>query len=113
MGKNNPLIVKVLIKVVIDDIYYEISCAQDHVDYLEKNIKRCKKIEKYYDKMIKSTDENTKNYYLEYVKSYLIENETVDNFYKIYEDYQSAYKIRKQKIDTLYDEIKVIKKLKV
>ena len=113
MGKNNPVIVRVLLKVVLDDIYYEIACAQDYVDYLEDNIKRCKKIEKYYNKMLESKNENKKNYFLEYVKIYLEKDESVENFFQIYEDYKSAYELRKQKIDTLYGEIKSIKKLKV
>ena len=113
LGKNNPAIVKVLIKVVLDDIYYEISCAQDYVDYLQENIKRLETVQKYYNKMIKSKTEDKKNYYLEYMKIYLQDNETVGNFFTIYDNYKSAYQIRKNKIDTLYNEIKVIKKLKV
>ena len=113
LGKNNPAIVKVLIKVVLDDIYYEISCTQDYVDYLDENIKRCKKIEKYYNKMLQSKTEEKKNYYLDYMKMYLIDNETVGSFHNIYDNYKTAYEIRKKKIDNLYNEIKVIKKLKV
>lgn len=113
LGKNNPAIVKVLIKVVLDDIYYEIACAQDYIDYLEENIKRCQKIEKYYNKMIQSKTDNKKNYYLEYMKIYLQDNETVGNFHTIFENYKSAYEIRKKKIDNLYNEVKIIKKLKV
>ena len=113
LGKNNPAIVKVLIKVVLDDIYYEISCAQDYVDYLQENIKRLETVQKYYNKMVKSKTEDKKNYYLEYMKIYLQDNETVGNFFTIYDNYKSAYQIRKNKIDTLYNEIKVIKKLKV
>ena len=64
-------------------------------------------------KMIKSKTEDKKNYYLEYMKIYLQDNETVGNFFTIYDNYKSAYQIRKNKIDTLYNEIKVIKKLKV
>ncbi len=113
LGKNNPAIVKVLIKVVLDDIYYEISCAQDYVDYLQENIKRLETVQKYYNKMIKSKTEDKKNYYLEYMKIYLIENETVGNFFTIYDNYKTAYQIRKAKIDNLYNEVKIIKKLKV
>lgn len=113
LGKNNPAIVKVLIKVVLDDIYYEIACTQDYVDYLDENIKRCKKIEKYYNKMLQSKTEEKKNYYLDYMKMYLIDNETVGSFHNIYDNYKTAYEIRKKKIDNLYNEIKVIKKLKV
>lgn len=113
LGKNNLAIVKVLIKVVLDDIYYEISCAQDYVDYLQENIKRLETVQKYYNKMIKSKTEDKKNYYLEYMKIYLIENETVGNFFTIYDNYKTAYQIRKAKIDNLYNEVKIIKKLKV
>ena len=113
LGKNNPAIVKVLIKVVLDDIYYEISCAQDYVDYLQENIKRLETVQKYYNKMIKSKTEDKKNYYLEYMKIYLIENETVGNFFTIYDNYKTAYQIRKAKIDNLYNEVKIIKKIKV
>lgn len=113
LGKNNPAIVKVLLKVVLDDIYYEISCAQDYVDYLAENIKRLEKVEKYYKKMNESKKEDQKNYYLEYMKIYLQENETVGNFFSILDNYKSAYQIRKDKIDTLYNEVKVIKKLNV
>ncbi len=113
MGKNNPTIVKVLIKVVLDDIYYEIACSQDYLDYLEENLKRFKKIDKYYNKMLESKTEDKKNYYLEYMKIYFQENENFDNFEQIHENYKSAYEMRKQKVDTLYNEIKVIKKLKL
>ena len=113
MGKNNPTIVKVLIKVVLDDIYYEIACSQDYLDYLEENLKRFKKIDKYYNKMLQSKTEDKKNYYLEYMKIYFQENENFDNFQQIHENYKSAYEMRKQKVDNLYNEIKIIKKLKV
>ncbi len=113
MGKNNPAIVRVLIKVVLDDTYYEIACSQDYIDYLEDNIKRFEKIEKYYNKMLQSKTEAKKNYYSEYMKLYFKENENINNFFNIYEDYKSAYNLRKQKIDTLYNEVKIIKKLKV
>lgn len=113
LGKNNPIIVKALIKVVLDDIYYEISCSQDYIDYLEDNIKRCQKIEKYYNKMQSSKTEDKKNYYLEYMKIFFEGEENFDNFFQIYEDYKSAYQLRKKELDNLYNEIKIIKLLKV
>lgn len=111
-GKTNPAIVKVLIKVVLDDIYYEISCLQSYVDYLNENLKRFEIINKYYNKMLQSKTENKKNEYLEYIKFYLQNNENIGNFQTINDNYKSAYDIRKKKIDTLYNEIKIIKKLK-
>lgn len=113
LGKVNPAIVKVLIKVVLDDIYYEISTAQDYIDYLEENLKRLKKIYKYYNKMLQSKTEEKRNYFLEYMKIYFDKEENLGNFEKIYEDYQIAYDIRKAKIDNLYKEVDIIKKLKV
>lgn len=113
LGKTNPTIVRALIKVVLDDVYYEISCAQDYVDFLEENLKRLKNVEKYYNKMMKSTNEDKKNYYLEYMKIFLHSDESVDEFPTIYENYKSAYVLRKEKIENLFNEANIIKKLKV
>ena len=112
-GRDNPAVVKVLIKVVLDDIAYEIYCTENYINYLEENLKRFKKVDKYYDKMLKSKSEDKKNYFLEYMKMYLNEGETLGNFQKIHEEFKLAYKKRKEKIDTLYNEISIIKKLKV
>lgn len=113
LGKNNPSVVKVLIKVVLDDIYYEISCTQSYIDYLEENIKRLEKVEKYYNKMLQSKNKKKKDYFLEYMKIFLQEDETVTNFHGVLENYKLAYDTRKNKIDTLYNEVKTIKKLKI
>ena len=50
-GKNNPIIVKTLFKVVIDDIEYEIYCTQSYVDELQNELKRYEQITKYKEKM--------------------------------------------------------------
>ena len=110
-GKDNPIIVKTLIKVVIDDIEYEIYCTQDYIKYLEDNIKRLKKASSYYNKMKKS--KKNEDYYYECFKYYLLKDETIDNFYDVLQEYVDALKIRQEKIDNLYNEIKIIKKLKV
>ena len=47
------------------------------------------------------------------MKLFFTENETVENFHKTWDDYKSAYELRKTKIDNLYNEAKIIKKLKV
>ena len=90
-----------------------ISIAQDYINYLQENIKRLEKVTKLYEKMNKSKKESKKNYYLEYMKLYLQENETVGNFFTVLENYKSALELRENKINTLFDEVKVIKKLKV
>lgn len=112
-GKNNPLIVKKLFKVVIDDIEYEITCTQEYVDELQEEVKRFEQIEKYKEKMEKAKKEKDKNYYYEGMKMLFKNNETLDNYLSIYEEYKKAYESRKAIIDNLYREIKIIKKLKV
>ena len=112
-GKTNPIIVKALIKVVIDDILYEITCTQSYIDYLKENIKRCEKIDKYRIKMEKASKEKDKNYHLEEMQMLLAPEETVETFSQIYQEYKNAFILRKEKIDKLYNEVKKIKKLKV
>ncbi len=113
LGKNNPVIVRTLFKVVIDDIEYEISSIQSYVDDLKNELKRFEQIEKYREKMEKAKKEKDKNYYLEGIKMLLKNNETLENYLSIYEEYKTAYEKRKAIIDNLYNEIKIIKKLKV
>lgn len=112
-GKTNPVIVKALFKVVIDDIGYEISLTQGYVDELKENIKRWEQIYKYKDKMDNSKKEKDKNYYLEGIKMLLKPDENFENASNIYEEYKKAYQTRKAMVDNLYNEIKIIKKLKV
>ena len=113
LGKNNPIIVKTLIKVVIDDIEFEIYNVLQYVEYLKDNIKRLKKAEKYFEKSQSAKNDDKKQYFIEYTKLYLDKDETIDNFLEIKEEYETAYKIRQGKVDNLYNEISKIKKLKV
>ena len=113
LGKTNPVIVKTLFKVVIDDIIYEISYTQDYVKELKDELKRFEQIKKYGDKMNKAKKEKDKNYYLEGMKILMKNNETPENYLEIYEQYKNAYETRKAMIENLFNEIKIIKKLKV
>lgn len=113
MGKNNPIIVRTLFKVVIDDIEYEISLTLDYVNNLKQELKRFKEIFKYKNKMDKSPSQKKKDYYLEGIKMLLKNGETVEQIDTLYKEYQEAYELRKKTIDNLFDEIKKIKKLKV
>ena len=113
LGKDNPIIVRALIQVVIEDIEYEISCTFDYVQNLKKEIKRLKQAQNYGKKMETAKNEKKRNYYLEGVKLYLEPNETVENYLTLLEEYEQAYQNRKAAIDKLYDEIKKIKKMKV
>lgn len=113
LGKNNPIIVKALLKVVIDDIAYEITCVQGYVDYLEENLKRFKNINKYYQKMLAAKTDDKKDYFKQYMSMYYENGENFANFKEIEKEYVDAYNVRKAKIDNLYNEIRIIKKLKV
>lgn len=113
LGKINKKVLRVLFKVVIDDILYEISCVMGYVDYLKEQIKRLELIDKYRKKMDESDKEKTKNYYLEGMKLLLLSDETVENYQTILEEYRNALQVRQERIQKLYDEIKIIKKLKV
>lgn len=112
-GKNNPKIVKKLIKIVIEDIEYEIYLTGSYVDNLYSELSRFKQIESYREYMEKAKKEKDKNYYLEGMKVLLRDGETIENYMNIYNEYQDAYNARKAIIDNLYKEIKIIKKLKV
>lgn len=112
-GKNNPAIVRKLFKVVIEDIEYEIYLTQSYVDELKEELKRFDQIKKYQHAIEKAKKEKDKNYYLEGIKLLLKSNETFENLTTLYEEYNKAYETRKAIIENLYNEIKIIKKLKV
>lgn len=113
IGKLNPKIVKALFKVVIDDINYEISCIFDYTNYLDTQVQRLEQISKFNIKRERTKKEKKKEYYLEYMQSLFEKKENVRNFKYVLEEYRAAYLKRKEIIDNLYDEIKIIKKLKV
>ena len=112
LGKNNPIIVKALSKVVIDDIEHEIYYTEEYVKELQEELKRFEQIEKYKEKIQKAKKEKDKNFYLEGIKMLLKNNETLENYSSLYEEYKTAYQTRKSVIDNLKKEIKIIKKLK-
>ena len=112
-GRDNPIIVKTLIKVVIDDINYEIFCTQEYVETLKEDIKRLEKAEKYYQKMKSSKNQKKEDYFYEYTKMYLKKGEEIDNITQLKQDYEDAYARRKERIINLHNEIKKIKKLKI
>ncbi len=113
LGKDDPKIVKALIKVVIDDIEYEISCKQEYLDFILTEQKRFNEMLKYKKKMDSSNKEKTKNFYLEGIKMLLKQGETVENIEQVHNELKEAYDHRKKEMDHLWNEIKVIKKLKV
>ena len=112
-GKINGAILKKLFKVVIDDTLYEISCVMDYVEYLKEQIKRLELIQSYQKKADDSDKEKTKDYYHEGMTILFQQGETMENYIQILDEYKEALKVRKHVIEQLYDEIKIIKRLKV
>lgn len=113
VGMLNPIIVKALIKVLIDDTEYEISCIMDYLKDLNVDIKRLSLIEKYDKKRCNSSNSKKQNYYLEGMKALLMNYETVDNYFEVLNSYRKIVEEKSALVDKLFNEIKVFKKLKV
>ena len=63
---------------------------------------------------MESTDkQKKKDYYAEGINLLLQSGENIDNYTTILEEYKAALVVRKKRVDDLYNEIKIIKKLKV
>ncbi len=112
-GKINKKIVKKLLKVVIDDIEYEISCVIDYVQHLQDEIKRYKKIEHYIEKRNSTKNKNKQLYYEQYIDLLLHAGESLENFDNLYQEVKDAYILRKEILSNLHKEIKNVKKLVV
>ncbi len=113
VGKIDKKALKALFKVVIDDTYYEISCVYEYVDYLKEQIKRLEEIDNYNTKREKAKKEKDKNYYSEGMKMLFAQGETFENYKNVLEEYKAAFVTRKDIIQKLYNEVKIIKKLRV
>ncbi len=113
LGKDNPVIVKALFKVVLDDINYEIYCVQKYIDGLKEELKRFERINKYKEKMDKAKKDKDKEYWLGGIESMLKNGETLENYEQILQDYRNTYENKIKAVDNLFSEIKKIKKLKV
>jgi len=112
-GKINPKALKALFKVVIDDTLYEISCVMEYLDYLNEQIDRLEKIEKYGIKAEKARNEKKKTYYKEGMKMLFADGEDFDNYKQVLDEYRQAVITRQDVKQKLYAEIKIIKKLKI
>lgn len=113
LGKNNKNVVKALLKVVIDDIEFEIYSTMEYVKELEKELARYKKIEKMIKKMNSSTNKNNALYYKQYAELLLHKDESIESFDELYHELKDAYQIRQEILKNLHLEIKNVKKLHV
>ena len=85
----------------------------DYVEYLKEQIKRLELIQSYQKKADNSNKEKTKDYYHEGMSLLFQQGENMENYTQILEEYKDALKVREHVIEQLYDEIKIIKKLKI
>ena len=113
VGKINAKVLRALFKVVIDDTLYEISCVYEYADYLKSQIKRLETIQNYEIKSQKAKKEKDIEYYKEGMKMLFSTGENADNYKTVLQDYKNAYLVRQENIAKLYNEIKIIKKLRV
>lgn len=113
VGKINPKILKTFFKVVIDDTKYEIDCIKEYLAHLLQEQERLKLIDSFHTKMLSSKTEKKKNYYLSGMNELFSRGETIDNYKNILSDYTNAIENKRLMINKLYDEIDIIKKLKV
>lgn len=113
VGKINAKALKALFKVVIDDTLYEISCVMEYIDYLDEQIRRLEKIEKYDLKSQKAKKEKEKEYYREGMRMLFAQGENFENYEQVLTEYRQAVITRQDVKEKLYNEIKIIKKLRI
>ena len=113
LGKIDARILKILFKVVIDDIIYEIASIDEYMRYLKSEIKRLETANKYFIKMEQAKKEKDKDYFFEGFKLMLSPGENIDNFKNVLSEYYTTLKNKESDTEKLYEEIKIIKKLKV
>ena len=113
VGKINAKALKSLFKVVIDDTLYEISCVMEYIDFLHEQIERLEKSEKYDIKSQKAKKQKDKDYYREGMKVLFNQGENFENYKNVLDEYRQAVITRQDVKERLYNEIKIIKKLRI
>ena len=113
VGKINARVLKVLFKVVIDDIYYEIANIDNYINYLKSEIKRLETAESYFNKMNQAKKEEEIEYFKNGISFLLSGEETIENFQDVLHDYKEALNNKESMVDKLYNEIKIVKKLRI
>lgn len=112
-GKINKKILAQLFKIVIADTEYEIKCIKEYVAFLEQQIQRLQMLKSYHEKYQMAMRDEDKRLFAENIKKLFSTGETLENYNNILEDYKNAYNVRNEKINNLYNEINVIKHLKI
>ena len=98
---------------ISDRIEYEIAARTNYVEFLRKDLKRIRTALSHYEKMQKAILPQKKEYYREYAKAYLVNNEQVDLIPQIYDQMKESLFVREQHLQKLYIEAKDVKRLKI
>lgn len=111
-GKVNKKPLRALFKVVIDDTLYEISETKEYLSHLKDELSRLIQIAEFDDKRNKQKTEKGRIYYENGMKALFARGENMDNYMMVLQDYKNAIDNKNKLIDDLYNEIKIIKKLR-
>ena len=112
-GKVSKKALNALFKVVIDDTQYEIYLTKEYLSSLKDDICRLNEIKKYDIARNKAKSPKKKLYYENGMKILFKKDENIDNYNSVLTDYINAAKTKTTLIDNLYNEVKILKKLKV
>ena len=85
----------------------------DYINYLKEQVKRLEQIEKYDLKSQKAKKDKDKEYYREGMRRLFQTGETFENYQQVLTEYREAIATRENVKAKLYNEIDIIKKLKI
>ena len=85
----------------------------EYIDFLHDQIKRLEKIEKYDMKSQNAKKQKDKDYYKEGMKVLFSQGENFENYRTVLDEYRQAVITRQDVKERLYNEIKIIKKLRI
>lgn len=111
-GKVNKKVLNALFKVVIDDTLYEIASTKEYISHLKDGLSRLIQIAEFDIQRNKQKSEKGKEYYENGMKALFTHNENMDNYMSVLEDHKNAIDAKNQLINDLYNEVKILKKLK-
>lgn len=111
-GKVNKKVLNALFKVVIDDTLYEISSTKEYLTYLKNELNRLFQIAEFHTKMKNKKSQKDKDFYESGMKLLFTGNENINNYTDVIEDYKKAISNKNKLIENLYNEVKILKKLK-
>lgn len=112
-GKVDRKALRALFKVVIDDTQFEISATKEYISHMKDDVSRLSQIAEFDRERNKKKSDKDKEYYENGMKALFAQGETMDNYQDVLNDYKNAINAKTKLINDLYEEVKILKKLKV